>query len=375
VLRIGPAIQHYAWGDREYLPALLGRPATGEPVAECWYGAHRQAPSPLLDGPGTLADALGAELPFLLKLLAAAVPLSLQVHPSAQQAAAGFAREEAVGIPASAPHRSYRDPNPKPELIVALTPFVAACGFRPLAATNELLGAAGHPDLAPLREVLSTGGPATHVLRDALSWLLACPAEAAAVLAGAAVSAMAGVPAGSPWELERQWCPRVHQAFPGDIGVVVALLLNHVALAPGQGLFLDAGNLHAYLGGAGVEVMANSDNVLRAGLTPKHVDRGEVLAVVDTTPLEPAVQTAGAGHHRFRAPTPWFSLERDELTGDQVPVGGDGAELVLISQGAVTTPAGPIRAGEAVVITAGEQTATLSGTGVCWRAKAGGISV
>lgn len=370
--RIGGALQSYAWGDPTFIPALMGREPTGQPVAEAWYGVNAQGPSPLLDHGGTLAAAEVGDLPFLLKLLAAAIPLSIQVHPSAEQAAAGFAREERLGIARDAPDRTYRDPNPKPELIVALTPFVAACGFRPLDRTRALFEQLGHVALDGLRTRLSADGPDAEVLADVLGWLLSHDTDDARQLVAATVLAASSGAVAPEFALEQRWTPLVHRAFPGDIGVVVALLLNHVELAPGEGLYLDAGNLHAYLGGAGVEIMANSDNVVRGGLTSKHIDRDELLAIVDATPIEPTVQRAAGAIHRYAAPTPWFSLERHELNRGELAVEPEGAEIVLVVAGRVQTPAGPLRPGEALAVAAADGAYAVSGSGTLWRATTGG---
>jgi mannose-6-phosphate isomerase len=373
--RIAGAPQHYAWGDPAFLPTLLGRAPTGQPVAELWYGAHPQAPSPLVDGAGTLLDLVVhrdmAAPAFLLKLLAAVVPLSIQVHPSAAQAAAGFARENEQGLPLDAPERTYRDPNPKPELLVALTPFVAACGFRSLDRTRELFAELGHVDLGELRRRLDAEGTDRDVLHDVVGWLLRRPPDEARLLAASTVVAAgaAGTGSSGSFELEREWVLRTHRAFPGDIGVVVALLLNHVELAPGDGLFLDAGNLHAYLNGAGVEIMASSDNVVRGGLTAKHIDIDELLRIVDCTPIDPVIQPAEPGVTRYRAPTPWFALERHERGGAPLDLVADGTEIVLATEGSFATGAGELTPGMGLAIrNDADMAESISGDGVLWRA-------
>lgn len=297
-LRVVPALRHYAWGDHRFIPALLGEPAGATPVAEAWYGAHPAAPATIFGAAGSqpldrLIDAdrrgwLGSDvadrfdaLPYLLKLLAAARPLSIQVHPDAAQAQAGFAREEAAGIARDAPGRNYPDPRHKPELLVALTEFRALCGFRPLSAIREALAAL--PELAALL-------PPLHARPDALRTLLeAWFALDDAVLAPALAQLMARLAAEDarqpfPSDAPAYWALLAHReraaAAPPDRGLLMVFLLELLTLRPGQGMFLAAGVPHAYLQGAGVELMANSDNVLRAGLTAKHVDAAELLRIV-----------------------------------------------------------------------------------------------
>ncbi|ADG97114.1 mannose-6-phosphate isomerase, class I [Segniliparus rotundus DSM 44985] len=282
-------MRHYPWGSRTHLAELTGRLSpSAQPEAEIWYGAHPAEPCALGDagddGERTLAATIaadpglqlggnvvrrfGAELPFLVKLLAAGEPLSLQAHPSAAQAQAGFARENALGVALDDPKRNYKDPRHKPELLVALTRFEALAGFRDARQTLGQLERAGL--LAQLPEAVLLRD---HDLRGLVErWLLMPVDEVARRVA--AVRA-AGHPVGAD----------LAQRYPHDPGVLVALLLHHIVLEPGEGLFVPAGVLHAYLGGLGVEVMANSDNVLRGGLTSKHVDVDELLAVMDFAPI------------------------------------------------------------------------------------------
>ncbi len=284
----------YAWGSVSAIPELLGRTVTGAPQAELWLGAHAGSPSVVVNpamvgGADTLRDWIDAEpeaalgpdrtgLPFLLKLLAAAAPLSLQAHPTPEQAREGFAREEAAGIPLDDPARNYKDPFPKPELVVALSDrFEALSGFRPVADTVAEVEAldAGSGRLGPLLAHLSQG------LEDTVRWLETADASALAV-----VQAASDLAAALP---EDDRSPNVQtvvdlaDAYPGDPGVVVSLLMHRVTLRTGEAMYLPAGNVHAYLDGLGIELMAPSDNVLRGGLTAKHVDVPELLRVLDFT--------------------------------------------------------------------------------------------
>lgn len=274
----------YAWGAVDGVSRALGRPGSGGPEAELWLGAHPLSPA-RRTGAGDWGDlaeweaSVSQPLPFLLKVLAAAHPLSLQAHPTPAQAAAGFAREDAAGIPLSARERNYKDPHAKPELIVAVDDgFEALCGFRPVAETQasiDALGAASaRPELfAHWRELVGTG------VADAFDWLLSGADDVDALVQ----AAVAVAPADERFEL----VARLAGEYPGDPGILVALMMNHVTLRAGEALWLPAGNIHAYLRGTGVELMGPSDNVLRGGLTPKHVDRDELRTVLDFTPGPP----------------------------------------------------------------------------------------
>ncbi|MEY9967450.1 mannose-6-phosphate isomerase [Streptacidiphilus sp. MAP12-16] len=347
--RLTNTIRPYAWGSRTALPALLGTPPTGEPQAELWMGAHPGAPSVIDRGQGpqpldAVIDAdpegelgaaavgrFGPSLPFLLKILAAGEPLSLQVHPDLDQARTGFAEEESRGVPIDAAHRNYRDANHKPELICALDDFVGLCGFRRPADTVLLLESLAVPALTPLIDTLRTK-PEGEALREVLTAVLtAAPASVAetvpataAALGRAAVAAKddpaaySGLPAGLISSLSSY--AGLARAFPDDPGVIAALLLNHVRLQPGEALYLGAGVPHAYLSGLGVEILANSDNVVRSGLTTKHVDVPELLRIVDFRSADPAilrpVPVPGSdGEELYPTPIDEFRLSRYTLGG------------------------------------------------------------
>ena len=265
----------YAWGSTTLIPELLGIAPTGRPQAELWLGTHSGSPSRLV-GPkgevqsGDLRDIAG-ELPFLLKILAAGSPLSLQAHPTAAQAQEGFARENAAGIPIDAPHRNYKDTHAKPEMIYALSDgFRALCGFRPVSETRAVLDA-GRPGLFP--ELRSDAD-----IQPLFEWLLSGHPDVAS-----AVSQITNVAVDAPGE---SWATvrLLAEHYPGDPGIAISLLLHSIELARGEALYLPAGTIHAYLSGLGVELMGPSDNVLRCALTPKHVDVPELLRVVDFTP-------------------------------------------------------------------------------------------
>lgn len=347
-------IQPYAWGSRTVLATLQGRPSpSAGPEAELWMGAHPRGPSRLLHDGRTLAQAIddepeamlgrsvlgrfGPRLPFLLKVLAAAEPLSLQAHPDEPRAEAGFAEEEAAGIPRDAPHRNYADPHAKPELVCALQPFVALCGFRALDQTRALVDALGVPSLRAVTDPLwrrdEREGLAATV-RALMSMTDPSPLIRAVEQAAQHPEAL-----DERWPRERSWLRRLAQRHPNDIGVVVALLLNLVELARGEALFLSAGNLHCYLEGAAVEIMGGSDNVLRGGLTAKHVDVAELLRVLDFRAGPVPIRRGRAiGEHEavYDTPTPDFTLSRVELeVGQRWSAPCVGPELLLCVEGRV----------------------------------------
>lgn len=310
-------VQHYPWGDVAAIPGLLGLPPQGGPWAELWFGTHPAAPS-YLDS-GAMLESVTGELPYLLKVLAAAQPLSLQVHPSAQQARSGFARENAAGVALTSPQRNYRDDRHKPELICALTRFEAVCGIAPLDETDALLAALGAP-AASLRSILGHGGA-----DGAIGLLLHERPDLSDLLAAAA---------GHP-DPRCRWLSRLGQIHPNDPSAAIVLILNYVCMEPGQAIYLGAGTMHAYLGGTGIEVMASSDNVLRCGLTDKYVDVDEVLRILDDTPLadamvDPVIMVDGG--ISLPVPVDDFRITRYDVDGSTSWI-ADGPELIICTSG------------------------------------------
>ena len=357
------AIRTYPWGSRTAIADMAGRPTPSpHPEAEMWFGAHPGAPA-MVDGEpldvliaSDSVSALGAglsrkydgRLPFLMKLLAADKPLSLQAHPTKEQAEEGFVREDTLGIARDALDRNYRDDNHKPELIVGLTQFDAMCGFRPIEKTVELFDALSVPELERYRTTWIT------LPSDQRKALIA------AVVKGARAYRASGQ---SEFEIVADHLIELADRYPSDPGVLCALLLNHIRLEPGEGIYLDAGQLHAYVHGFGVEIMANSDNVLRGGLTSKHIDVPELVRVLSFDPLEDPVMSPtpltysgdGKGDSQpgvrgvyYPTPAPEFLLQRWELEPGQsvavssVAAGGqllaetlEGPAIVLCTRGAV----------------------------------------
>src|SRR3954464_6716144 len=341
-------VRYYPWGSRTVIPELLGEPTPAEqPHAELWLGAHPDAPSVLSIGTaldkaieeqpaallgGAVHERFGTRLPFLMKVLAADQPLSLQAHPTNEQARVGFAAEEAAGVPRDDPTRTFKDPHHKPELLLALTPVEALCGFRPVEESLHCLAKLQVSELKPTIAALARGG-----LRAAIPQLLALSPEVRAVLVDAvAAAASRFVAAHDPEFINTyRWAASLAQTSPADPGVVISLMCNHLKLAPGEAVFLPAGNLHAYLSGAGVEVMASSDNVLRGGLTTKHVDLAALLEVLDFTDgrvpvLHPVL---GPGGLRYPVPVEDFDLTRCQLDGQAGTLTTRGPQMLLCTEG------------------------------------------
>lgn len=377
--RLDNTVRPYAWGSTTAIPRLLGVEPTGEPQAEMWMGAHPGAPSRTERGPlhevidkapeeelgsGTVAR-FGPRLPFLLKILAAGAPLSLQVHPDLGQAKEGYADEERRGIPVDAPHRNYKDANHKPELICALTEFDGLCGFRAPDAAAELLAGLEVDSLKPYVDLLHAH-PEEAALREVLTAVLSADPEEMAHTVTEAAAACA--------RLGGAYAPYADIAhhYPGDPGVIAAMLLNYVQLQPGEALFLSAGVPHAYLGGLGVEIMANSDNVLRCGLTPKHVDVPELLRIVRFEASDPGVlrpEASPDGEELYETPIDEFRLSRYVLAESAAShdLTRSTPQILLCTAGTVRAGDQVLAPGESVFVPAGEKT-EVSGDGTVFRA-------
>ncbi|MFD9909358.1 mannose-6-phosphate isomerase, class I [Streptomyces sp. NPDC059063] len=377
--RLTNTIRPYAWGSTTAIAGLLGVEPTGEPQAEMWMGAHPGAPSRTERGPlnevidedprrelgARAADKFGPRLPFLLKILAAGAPLSLQVHPNLEQAREGYEDEERRGVPVDAPHRNYKDANHKPELICALTPFDGLCGFRAPAEAADLLDGLGVDSLKPYVDLLRAK-PEDAALREVLTAVLTADREEMAATVTETTAAAE--------RLGGAYAPYADAArhFPGDPGVIAAMLLNYVQLQPGEALYLGAGVPHAYLNGMGVEIMANSDNVLRCGLTPKHVDVPELLRIVRFEATDPGVlrpEAASDGEEVYETPIDEFRLSRFVLPEGGAPhdLTAGTPQILLCTAGAVRTGGLDLTPGQSAFVPAGEQ-ADVSGSGTLFRA-------
>jgi mannose-6-phosphate isomerase len=390
--RLTGVIQPYAWGSRTAIPEFLGTEPMGEPQAELWLGAHPLAPATVDGEPldklvaqdpvsvvgRTSVEAFGPRLPFLLKVIAAAQPLSLQAHPSREQAEAGYAREQAAGVPRDAPHRTYRDGWPKPELLCALVETDALCGFREPAETYQMFHRLAVGTALELVAPLADADvPAAERLRVVFSRLLRLVPEDRSMISEVA---LAGGAEHQPHDVASfaRTAHELNAYYPGDPGVLAALLMNRITLQPGDALYMPPGNLHAYLSGGGVEIMANSDNVMRGGLTPKFVNVDELLAILDFTPglrglIAPDEESPGVW--RYPTPAPEFALWRLEPDAASVAVpGASCGRVLLVTDGRLTAGSATTRLdlgrGEAALLTAGEEV-VVAGRGTAFVAGPG----
>ncbi len=391
----------YAWGSTTAIAQLLGHAASGGPEAELWLGAHPGSPSVILDptqtgGAADLAEWIAADpettlgrfaasgrLPFLLKVLAAATPLSLQAHPTLEQARAGFDRENELGIARDAPERNYKDAFPKPELIYALSPaFDALCGFRPLDEVRALLRALidaslgmEDPQPQPLEDLLDSLSGSDVALPETVEWVIGRRTGVATLVSLVTMLASRGV---SGYDAEMATVSSLAVEYPGDPGIVISLLLNRVSLAAGEALYLPAGNIHAYLSGLGIELMSASDNVLRGGLTPKHIDVPELLSVLDFTPVEvPYLHSTSQseGVAAFRPDGADFELLRIDGMFLDASVALTGPAIALCISGEVSisgaASSSSLALGDAVYITPDEAGLRFTGSGTVFVATTG----
>lgn len=396
-------IRPYAWGSRIAIAELLGEPVPSpHPYAELWLGAHPGDPSQVeVDGElrrldevieadpvGQLGievfERFGARLPFLFKVLAAEQPLSLQAHPSSDLARRGFDLENAAGIPLNNSSRNYKDPFHKPELICALTEFEALCGFREPSETVKVLAGLEVPQLDHYLSMLS-GQQDSDGVRALFSTLVTLPQTTLGPLLSTLQSqAMAKLAAGgSEFVAEYRTALELGERYPGDWGVLAALMMNRITLQPGEALYLPAGNLHAYLSGVGVEIMANSDNVLRGGLTPKHVDVPELMRILDFSAGEREVLHGNRreGDELYYPTTaPEFELSRLDLVGDRigemVELSSRGPQILLCTEGNVQLVSGAgrnldLRRGQSAWISAKDSKVNVWGAGTLYRATVG----
>lgn len=381
-------VRHYAWGSHTAMAEFLGRSGpTAEPEAELWIGAYPAQPSRLPDGTSLarLIDSdpvaalgpaevvrFGPRLPFLMKVLTIGAPLSLQAHPNADQAAAGFAAEEASGVPVDDPVRNYRDGRHKPEMLCALSPVEVFCGFHAAPDTAALLDELAVPELDGLRVSLTAAG-----VRDAVRWVFDLPdSDVAGTIA--ALGKAANAVHDGPCVPALQWVSRLAELYPQDRGVVLALLCTFIRLEPGEALEIPAGCLHGYLSGVGVEIMAESDNVLRGGLTGKHVDVVDLQRVLDFDGASPTVlrgERDSVGRTRFPTAAAEFALSRLDVT-EPVLLPGERPILLLTVEGCaiLRSPDGTtieLPRGRAAFVCAADHEIELSGPAVVFEATTG----
>ncbi|MDR1264300.1 MAG: mannose-6-phosphate isomerase, class I [Propionibacteriaceae bacterium] len=366
-------VRNYAWGSPTAIPEILGTDPTGEPQAEYWLGAHPLAPATVDGEPldQLLAEhpewvgkrcrkLFGDRFPVLTKLLAADKPLSLQAHPNAEQAKEGFAREEAAGVPLDAPERTYKDDWPKPELLIALNEFDGLCGFRQPRETVELFGRLGlADDLGSVIKPLSQRKGSAALAQVFLDILSLDDTELVARTVQAARGHL-----GDPHALGdfARTAVELDAHFPHDPSILAALLLNRVHLEPGEAMYLPPRTLHSYLHGVAVEVMASSDNVLRGGLTRKHIDVDELIRVVEFVPSEagPAPRTPDHGFVRYITPTLEFTAWRGDLNHHRLSVPATKSCRVALATDGEAELRGPsgsidLDVGQAALIPYGEE--------------------
>ena len=346
-------IQDYDWGSYTFIQNLLGEMQTDTPWAELWMGDHPKAPSKvwingqwqrldqvIADNPEAILGAQSARrfsnaLPYLFKVLAARQPLSIQAHPDAEQAKNGFERENHEGIPLTAPHRNYKDSRHKPECLCALTPFWAMKGFRPIPEMVSLFSDACPESLADAVEYLKQNPHAKGLQRFFEALMTLPEKKIQQVIEETAANAVANQNKND----EFRWIKTLHEIYPEDIGILSPILLNLICLQPGEALFLNSGEMHAYLDGAGIEIMANSDNVLRGGLTPKHIDVEELMRALDFTPRPLEILTpepAAACEIVYPTAAAEFALSVIEVNDacTYAQEHGNGPEILLCTEGA-----------------------------------------
>ena len=385
-------VQEYDWGSHTAIPRLLGNAyPSDKPQAEMWMGAHPKAPSFVLYDHQWIslsdlirtypAEILGYDiaekfnnaLPYLFKVLAADKPLSIQAHPDRAAAEQGYLREEALKIPMNAYHRNYKDNNHKPECICSLTPFWALKGFRPVSEILSFMKIL-FPESPPKEVQILQSRPDAGGLENFFHALMTLSREQKKKWVQHAVEISNNISNRSP---EFDWIIRLNRHYSEDIGVLSPVLLNLVCLKPGEAMYLGAGELHAYLEGTGIELMANSDNVLRGGLTPKHIDIDELLTVLHFEERNPEILTPAElneAESQYVTPAEEFRLSRITVSENMNYSGPEkrSAEILLCIEGnaAVTNLIDHlhIRKGNSVFIPAAAPAYTISGTATLYKA-------
>jgi mannose-6-phosphate isomerase len=314
LVRISGEVKNFSWGSKHLIQNHLGLGPTNQEVAEVWFGTHAGGQSKLLTSGQNLSEAIGSRLSFLVKFLAADSPLSIQVHPNALQAKAGFAKENAAGIDLADPKRNYTDDSHKPEILIAMTPFEALCGFRPRAEILEIFLAFSESEarFGELAALAATDASLEEIFGELLE---------DSQLAGRFASSVASLDSDSTSERARTLVVDLLDKYPGDTGALVSLLLNYPRLEPGEAIYVPSGNLHAYLSGLGLEVMTSSDNVIRGGLTSKHIDKSELMNVADFSELAKPVVAAkklAEGLVEYPVAASEFRVYRAQISGSNL---------------------------------------------------------
>lgn len=389
-------IMNYSWGSRDFIAKLCREQVPSElPQAELWLGAHSKAPSLIIEGQNEMPldqyithdprNILGneiateyGELPFLFKVLSAAQPLSVQVHPNKEQARAGYKAEEAGLLPLDAAIRNYKDKNHKPEMLLALTPFEALSGIRPFAEIEELISLLRLDDkIEEFRDLLRD--ISVEKLREFFVWILGLKRRTKDRVRGNILrAAMLRRGCDHPLALAIEWICRLDSYYPEDIGIFAPLVMNTIRLQPGEAIFMDAGILHAYLQGSGLEIMANSDNVLRCALTGKHIDLPALMKIASFMPVYPHyIRPEMHGMEEvYITPAPEFLLSRFNLSSSIRFNQLDSAQIILVTEGSlqITPEVGDVlelEQGQSAFISRTAIACQLSGKTVFYRAQAG----
>ena len=365
LIRIQGQVKNYDWGSKELIPNYFGASESNEKIAEIWFGTHSLGESVSEPGGIPLSKLIDKRLGFLVKLLAASKSLSIQVHPNKVQAQQGFEKEHNLGISLDDPTRLYKDSSHKPEALIALTEFHALCGFRPRAELAQVFSVFGktESEFQDLEQHLASGTPLDHIFKSLIG---------NTSLAARFLETVPETQSDTLAQRGRDLLANLLEQYPGDTGSLVALMLNQVELSPGEAIFLPAGNIHAYLSGLGLEVMAASDNVLRCGLTPKHIDAAELLKIADFQELENpkiAPKKLAEGLVEYPVEVDDFSVYMAEVSGKNIL-----ADIDLPSTAMVVCTAGEVAVSTSlderevltkkqVVYVSGAKKISLSGSG------------
>ena len=335
---LSPNIQHYHWGDYSFIPELQGRPKGDQPEAELWMGAHPTSPSRTVESDRGLDDIISTEpqntlgpqagdfqneLPFIMKILAIREPLSIQVHPNAQQAEEGFTSAQSNLNGA----QSYSSPRGKEEVVCALTETDLKFGFREVNEIYAIIDAVGHSDFSRLKESLSRETSAEG-LKEAIQKILSTDSDTIRSIAETVLSS--DMSATVINEKETKYFMSLVETYPDDPGLLLFLLMNFITLEPGDFLYVSPGVTHAYLRGNVVEITSNSDNVIRCGLTPKHINVDEFFSIASFVSEQPQIQTPVESVHTYESPTP-FTLTRLNLN-EEFEATLQGPEILISTQ-------------------------------------------
>jgi mannose-6-phosphate isomerase len=372
LVRLSGETKNYPWGSDTLIQEHFGLGEKDKPLAEVWFGTHPAGESASLETGKKLSEIIGGRLSFLAKFLAASSPLSIQVHPTKDQARDGFAKEQALGIELSDPKRNYKDDSHKPEILVALSDFSALCGFRPRSELEEIFLAFSESEdrFGELAAKLATGASLAEIFSELLLDIELPARFQQSVGQAESIGDDGDLVLGA-----RDLALYLLGKYPGDQGAMVALMLNRVELAPGEAIFLPAGNLHAYLSGLGVEVMAASDNVIRGGLTTKHIDQAELMKITDFSELsDPLVRPVklAEGFLEYRVDAAEFRLYRASLSGSNLLADLDlpNGAMVICTAGEVAVSTSleerEVLKKSEVVYLAGAKKFSLSGSGTAF---------